>query len=363
MVVGFVLIILCAAVAGLFAWSSHRLVSVLSGAKHVEIMFPPHELRIREVLVAILSMMVKSFTNKFRGSPNISRTDATSENTLSSPFRITEDDIARYQHAVGLPFGSTTELSSSALLLFLSAVTEPAMLLLLSSPRCPINPLGAVNVCNRFELLRPDLCHPKLFMVEEGAGLTAKVQPEPRLVKRGVEYALEVSVMVPDQDNGHSLIPVFRQIFTMLEFRKKRTAAKDSATHREDFSPRTQSSDTSPLRMSFSGNDPLKWAALCKDYNFIHLSGVAAKLFGLPGKLAHGNHVVARAMQALEEVDGGQARVRDLTWMKVQFRRPVVVPASLDVQTQSSGPSSKRVLIGIHSRENVIVEYGALGTQ
>jgi acyl dehydratase len=66
-----------------------------------------------------------------------------------------------------------------------------------------------------------------------------------------------------------------------------------------DMAPSSQLSD----RFSISDNDPLKWAALCKDYNFIHLSGLAAKAFGLLGKLAHRNCVAAAALQKATEAD------------------------------------------------------------
>jgi acyl dehydratase len=109
--------------------------------------------------------------------------------------------------------------------------------------------------------------------------------------------------------------------------------------------------------MSILSNDPLKWASLCKDYNFIHLSGFAARLFGLPGKLAHGNHVVAKAMHVLEGVGH---KTQDMTWMEIQFRRPVAVPTSLNVDLQSTSADVKRIFIGCGGRKNIVVDYGTL---
>ena len=39
--------------------------------------------------------------------------------------------------------------------------------------------------------------------------------------------------------------------------------------------------------------------ALCKDYNPIHVSAIAAKLFGFPGKFAHRNQVAASMIKSI----------------------------------------------------------------
>lgn len=309
-----------------------------------------------EVVLAILTMILKSIFNRTR-EPSTEQEITTSEEiTLSSPFSISEDDIVRYHQAIGSP-KRTGRISDLALPLFLSAVTEPAMLLLLASPRCPINPLGAVNVRNRFEVLRAELCQPRLFMRQHSAGLVAKMLNGSRRVKRGIEYDLEVAVMVPDQSEvgNVAFITVFRQVFTMLEFRKTQSSenAGSASVTKTEAIPIEASSETSEI--SFSSYEPLKWAALCKDYNLIHLTGLAAKLFGLPGKLAHGNHVVAKAIQQLED-DGKTQWQRESSYcMEVQFRRPVVVPTVLTLQRRRLDEGGDEVTIFRGSRECVII--------
>ncbi|KAH7408647.1 hypothetical protein DE146DRAFT_646847 [Phaeosphaeria sp. MPI-PUGE-AT-0046c] len=355
------LLLFCTAPIGLVIWSGYRLSSIFTSSKHAEITFPPHELRLEEVVLAILTMMLKSIFNKTFGPKLQHDTKVSNEITLSSPFSINEEDVSRYCQAVG-SLDRTGELPASALPLFLSAVTEPAMLLLLASPRCPINALGAVNVRNRFEVLRPDLCQPRMFMRSHSAGLVAKVRNGSRKVNRGIEYDLEVAIMVPDQARigGVELIPVFRQIFTMLEFRKTKAVAKPDTAGKNDDAPATYKADTNPVEIALSSNDPLKWAALCKDYNVIHLAGFAAKLFGLPGKLAHGNHIVAKAIQQLEVDKRMQWRRKEPVFMEVQFKRPVVVPNSLTVHFQQTTSDERRVSISCGGRENVIIKVGAM---
>jgi hypothetical protein len=110
------------------------------------------------------------------------------------------------------------------------------MLLLFACPACSISPLGAVNVRNRFELLRPDLCCLKSLTGQHSAGVVAKLQNETRVVKRGIEHDLEVSVLVPQ--SRLDLVPGFRQVITMLEF------SKTNVVQKMDEMPRPQN----PLR-------------------------------------------------------------------------------------------------------------------
>lgn len=355
------LLYMCAAPVSLLIWSGYRLTSLFKSKKHAEITFSPHELRPQEVVLAILTMVFKSTFKKTSGSNIDDKTSASHEMTLSSPFSITKEDVFQYFDAVDSP-NQAGEVPLPTLALFLSAVTEPAMLLLLASPRCPISPLGAVNVRNRFEVLRPDLCQPHLFIQSHSAGLVAKLRNGSRTVKRGIEYDLEVSIMVPEKaqiDTSVELIPVFRQVFTMLEIRDTKTAAKaDTASQFENVSV-THEADTKPVEISFSSNDPLKWAALCKDYNLIHLAGFAAQAFGFPGKLAHGNHIVAKALRQLRDDKRMQLGHEDSFFIEVQFKRPVVVPNTLTVQVQPT-TNERTVSVLCSGRESVSIAIGPI---
>jgi acyl dehydratase len=353
--------LLCAIPLSLLIWGGYRLSSLLASTKHAEITFPPHELRPQEVVLAILTMIVKSIFYQTSKSRAVDNKNDSGEMTLSSPFSINEEDISRYHRAAG-SLDRTGELSDLALPVFLSAVTEPAMLLLLASLRCPINPLGAVNVRNRFEVLRPELCQPRSFMRQHTAGLVAKVRNGSRTVNKGIEYDLEVAIMVPDHagTSGVELIPVFRQIFTMLEFRRTKSVDKSGSATTAQTVPTVAGASMGISKIAFSSNDPLKWAALWKDYNLIHLAGLAAKSFGLPGKLAHGNHVVAKAIQQLEDDKKLQWSHKTPIIMEVQFKRPVIVPNVLTVQVQQRTLDEREVSISCGDRANVILGIGKL---
>jgi hypothetical protein len=139
---------------------------------------------------------------------------------------------------------------------------------------------------------------PKKTTMNHAAGLVARMQDKPREVKRGLEYDLEVAIMMADHSKGNNteLVPVYRQEFTMLKLWRTNAATSTKAKSNNKACTETSLMSDLQLRMSFSG---MKWAMLCKSYNFIHLSELAAKLLGLTRKLAHGNHVVAKAMQKL----------------------------------------------------------------
>jgi acyl dehydratase len=336
---------------GLIVFFGYRLTPLLFSFRSVTLAFSPNNLRIGEVVLAILAMMMKSILPAY-----LDALRAPDVLTLYSPFTMSEEDLAKYQVAIGKRNDKNTDVNPIHQLLFFSALTEPAMLLLLASPACTINPLGAVNVRNRFELLRPDLCVPSSFKNIGQANLLASVRNAPRRVKRGVEYDLEVTLRIQDQSSMGGTFPVFRQISTMLEFRKTKDMQEPSNSKSKETTGADADLSQPVAQISFKEHDPMRWAALCKDYNFIHLSESAAKAFGLPGKLAHGNHAVARALQSAELRSTGNSP----TWMEVHFKRPMVVPGKFDVNLNLEKAGSAGFAISRQEKVHVTAEYGFL---
>ncbi|KAK6510702.1 hypothetical protein TWF506_009804 [Arthrobotrys conoides] len=252
--------------------------------------------------------------------------------SVSMPFKLTEKDINLYTKATS----STREnldADEASKALFLSAVTEPCMLLLVAKRGCPIQPLGAVNVRNSFKLFRPELCKISDLQSAEGAMVVATLGSEARIVKRGVEFDLivELGVKVLDGDTTE-MKTVFRQVFTMLQFARIPKSLKVSeVSQKPEFEFKMDSEKQAERQVQLSWNGPKDWARVCKDYNPIHISSIAAELYGLPGKIAHGNHMAALALAKVErkplKQDGGLA-------LDVKFKRPVTVPARMDVRVE-----------------------------
>jgi hypothetical protein len=349
------LFLLSAMTSAVLVSLGYRLVPLLS--RRSTLAFSPNSLRIGEVFVAIVAMVVKSIIYSLTKTSGPTPAGL----YLRSPLVITAENVVRFRSAVGYRGSTNTlHLKHGDLMLFLSAMTEPAMLLLLASPWCPINPLGAVNVRNTFELIRPDLCDLEKLTKIESAYLSAVVHPEPTRVRRGIEWALEVTINVPSDKDNRAAQTIFRQTFTMLEFKKTSgILSSNGLGGSKDNVSVPGPTDDSP-QISFSRDDPLEWAALCKDYNFIHLSGFAAKLSGLPGKLLHGNHAAAKALRSLS--DAGSITTLDDTplQMRVEFKKPMVVPGIFQVCVRKSHSTGIGFEILRKGRVHAICEYGPL---
>ena len=263
--------------------------------------------------------------------------------SLEIPFRTSPSDLIRYNRAAKTS-GIDTISHSLHLMLFLSAVTEPAMLLLLTKINCPMDPVGGVNVRNRFEIVDPQLLDSKLKEVmasqeemvqEQGWKVKTRLDPNLRKVKRGWEVTIAVELVL-----GNDIL--YRQFFTFLQFAKHSIPASSEINHTDpEITPSTS--------VSLISNDPYLWATLSKDYNPIHFSSTLARLFGFKSMIAHGNHVLAKGLAKLD-VDGEGMR-----FMEVEFRRPAFIPSELDVSVDKGG---RCVVLGIKGKASVIARYG-----
>jgi acyl dehydratase len=65
-----------------------------------------------------------------------------------------------------------------------------------------------------------------------------------------------------------------------------------------------------------------RYASISGDWNPIHLSGWSARLFGLPGPIAHGMWTLARCLGQLDGPPGAGAR------LEVRFLRPLFLPGT-----------------------------------
>ncbi|KAI1618820.1 hypothetical protein EDD37DRAFT_623773 [Exophiala viscosa] len=324
----------------LLLWTGPRLLCphlspLWSGRKRVKLSFSPNQLSVYDITVVLGQLASRSIKRSldvwwwYRDPESITLMD---DSSLTMPVRTSQKDLDAYTLAVERTTQTNALWTGSKAMLFLSALTEPAMLLLLAETSCKLCPLGAVNVRNRFELLRPDLCTEHSLKSFSGAGVTASASKHVRRVRRGFEVDLLLTLDIP-RGGSTGTITIFRQIFTILQFAKlnQKIARKDQSE-----------SDSQPLAYTRVASfdveyeEPSRWARVCKDYNPIHISAIAAKLFGFSGKIAHGNHMVAKALDLLERCTlppeyEALYRSQDPVWMEVVFKRPITVPAVLEV--------------------------------
>jgi hypothetical protein len=67
-----------------------------------------------------------------------------------------------------------------------------------------------------------------------------------------------------------------------------------------------------------------RYASVAGDYNPIHIHSLTARLFGFPSAIAHGMWTKARCLAAL------QSRLPDAFTVKVSFRKPILLPATVE---------------------------------
>ncbi|WVQ95447.1 hypothetical protein IAU59_002544 [Kwoniella sp. CBS 9459] len=284
---------------------------------------------------------------------------ATTDISVRLPFRMKREDVDLYRSASGATCSVEELLEIPAhLQLFLSALTEPAMLVLLAKRGCPIDPIGAVNVRNRFEIPDFTLCTAALREPSK-LYIAAALSEDVVQVKRGWEY----SIIVELKSKAREGPLMYRQTFTMLQFAKHRTQPPPIS--------QAESIPTSPIsQLQLSADDPTLWARLSKDFNPIHISAFAARLLGFRTKIAHGNHVVARAVESVlhakkrEDMNAdtkgaGNENLRGNEIMEVDFKRPSFVPCDLAVK-ESVTSAGRGYYLEIMSREKVLstIRYG-----
>lgn len=272
------------------------------------------------------------------------------------PLKLGKSDLDQYAQALRNEASNEVDFNNPQLLLFLSCITEPAMLLLLAKRNCPIRPLGSVNVRNRFELLRTD-GKPTPLLEARDAVATASLHSDPRRVKRGLEYDVETTLTLGDPETGEQ-VPVFRQVFTMLQFMKHKQPPVPTAAQKTE----KVFSSAMKLPVRLATDEPSRWATVSKDYNPIHIFDLAARMYGFPGKIAHGNHIVAKSLQAIAKRSQKSAHVlsrMDMPiWMEVSFKRPVTVPAQLEFCVIQRSDDHVLASFEISQRDNVCIEGG-----
>lgn len=343
-----------------------------ASVQHTQLYFSPNRLRISHITLIIIVLLVKPLL-KLLGivpplQPNGAAKDLSEAFTLpdlslSMPLTLSGADSALYRKAVG-----TTEAKVDGRnpVLLIVGVTEPLMLLLLPKPNCPILPLGAVNVRNKLEFLEPDLCR----RVAAGALLNAKAESRligtGRRVKRGMEFDVVIEV-TSDRDASSGRCILFRKVVTTLQFLKPTVKPRFTDQTGDDRAVESSDPDSNAFQvldgdLNIAKDAPKRWAAVCKDYNPIHTSEWAAKIFGFPGRIAHGNLVVAQVLELLRSSTGTIfhemiGRTAKPFWLEVRFRRPMVVPIALQVSfCEKQQPDGVRAYFRVGKAGKVYIE-------
>lgn len=353
-----------------------------TGQPHAVLPKPVSRLDGRDVVAIILLILAKLLQRVFGLAPPLVPTaDRRGFDlpalSVTSTLAIDEDDLLRFDAATSpgskkAPSAAKTQSSSAAATaalennrsLLVAGLVNPLMSILLANRNLPIHPFGAVNTRNTFIFLDPEACRYPTQVLDPTRGITVSAtlggpSNPGRRVRRGIEFEIHFEVAALRRGDTSPTV-IFKQVDAVLAHLPRdtkplyrdlsSTVAVDGVDGDED--------DREPAWMSADGEivelgmrAPKKWAALCRDYNPIHMSSILARAFGFPGRIAHGNHALARAVELiarnparvitpglgtadkasllLSRSDNGQETPSAL---EVRFKRPMVLPSRLGLE-------------------------------
>lgn len=284
--------------------------------------FTPTKLSSMDLATIFMAIIVKSTLSLLGWGTKLERNGDGFELpkiTIAAPLEISVEDTRQYEQAIATicpkkEVSSTKKVPS----LILAAATTPLMILTLAHFCSPILPLGSVNTKNRFEFLDPEKNN-----LSKARAIATFGGPNQRgrRTKRGIEFDIIVEVYDTTSEKT-----IFRQIITVMQTLSKSSPPlyKEPRANEKIESPNFSQS-LGVLKVPYSA--PSSWWPLCKDYNPIHISAFSARMFGLPGRIAHGNHVVAAL---LHELIGDSVLYKSS--LEVSFRRPMVLPIQLKLK-------------------------------
>lgn len=219
---------------------------------------------------------------------------------------IDREHLAAYNRVCG--FRNTGALPPT----YLHVLAFPLALSLMTSRSFPFGVIGLVHLANRIEQRRP-------VSVTESPSLRVHAEnlrdhEKGRLVDLVHEATIDGEV-------------VWRDVSTYLR--------RGGGGSNGDDKPKKSSKRDAPPRATAQWKVPgdigRRYADVSGDRNPIHLHPVSAKLFGMPGAIAHGMWVKARCLAALEGL------LPDSHTSEVRFKAPMVLPAKVAFADWANG--------------------------
>lgn len=341
-----------------YLYPAHLKLSHVPSAKssanqeQVRLAISPDAVRQREVVYLLLLFLWRFILQKVglrkKLQPRHVGTGTGEEYIIGGPVNQVEMPLQRslqsavkdYLKAIGL--SATDVLGETQFAFFFCAITTPTLLALLASKTCPVQPLGTVNVRNTFAVFDVAACRRLISQKQDDTGtadkdssatIVARLDTKARKVKRGWEMDFIIDILAEKTSDGQG--PIFTQTFTFLQFDRHRDTAAQAAPVTTTEDP--LDAPATSMSLSLAPNDPFLWAGVTKDYNPIHISYYAARLFGQPSRIAHGNQVAAKALAELAKLETGnfldKAKGEDSVGLQlsVAFKRPVRIPSKMEI--------------------------------
>jgi acyl dehydratase len=242
-------------------------------------------------------------------------------------LRVDPDHLAAYAHVCG--FSLRDELPAT----YPHVLAFGLHLTLMADRRFPFGAVGLVHVANRIVQHRPL----RLGEALDLRVLTAPLKAHPR----GRTFALVSEVRVEEELVWEDHSTMLRRGPVTADSGTGPAGPGSSAGDPETRSdPETHSADTREERPEppprgavwrLPGDLGRRYAAVSGDRNPIHMHALAAKAFGFPCAIAHGMWTQARCLAALEQ------RLPDSYSVEVEFRRPILLPATVAFGSVAEG--------------------------
>lgn len=204
---------------------------------------------------------------------------------------------------------------------FVHVLTMPLQLALIASRDFPLPGLGMVHTANSITVLHP---------VRIGDDLRLAVWADN--LRRRPSGAAVVDVHA-EAHRGDDLVWTGVSCYLV----PKVTLPEDVPTAAEPTPDGAEAAQGGPevgaavARWRLAPDCARRYAAVSGDRNPIHLNRLAAKAFGFPGIIAHGMFSHARSLAQLGAAASGPCQV------SVVFRRPVLLPSTVDVHVGQDG--------------------------
>jgi hypothetical protein len=236
------------------------------------------------------------------------------------------DKLSAYRHVV-----QDTADASTVPLLYPHAFLGSAHLMIICHKQFPLGALGLLHVRNHTIRYRP-------FGSEKPWDLTCELNRQ-RHVEKGLEFDFDATVSIDGE-------VVWRSVSTYLKRGTPSGEIENSPL--ANLFPALDEDSPNSAQFAVPSNIGKQFAKVTGDYNPIHVSSLAAKLFGFNRAIAHGMWSVARIIPELPNIEGP---VRH----DVAFKGPMFVRSKDTLKNGDNGrfdlfcgANSRPVIVGLY---------------
>lgn len=252
--------------------------------------------------------------------PFVPRGDSLPNRTVRvEGIEIDRSNVAQYAAVTGLRYGDAVPLT------YPFTLTFPVVMSLITGFDFPFSAMGSVHVENHITQHRP-------ISVTDVVDVTVRAE-NLREHRRGLLVDVISDVFVGNDVAWHQVTTFLHQQRTSLSGEPK--------------PPKKKQPKLPPPKavLTITSGQIRRYASVGGDHNPIHVSGVAAKLFGFPTAIAHGMFGAAAVLANIE------GQLPDAVRYSVKFGKPVLLPAKAGLYVERVGDDWEVALRGLSKKE------------